>query len=555
MTIKLNKKTIKRLIYFGLGLALLILILVPSYFFALRINQYLPPKTRDFLTKTHHQTKIQLANLTDIFYLKTFFHSNLTKDLKTLNLILSVNDLNSIFTDIDKATSLGYHDKTAANQQQITLNYQNQEIPAELSFHAGGTKLIAALKPDYNLKLLANQQINQNFSFNLFNPAIHDWITPLLANHVASKLDLYLTHQEPIRLEINQRHQGIYTLEEKTNQAFLDRLGLSTATIIKLKDETRLLHRNNPVGLNAHHLSGFDFEIANVDSTDDPQVLYQLDQFFKAIKSSDLNQITPFLDLGYLARYNAYRELLAIDHDTAGDNLIFLFNPQTQKFYPIVRSEGDLNQLYFQGGTTLKSFNQYNPHLEEQYDYPRLFLLLHQNSQFRQLKYQYLNQLVEDYDQLAVEFQDIYQNLGQAYLYDTTDEVSTKHKKKLFQSYLNKINHNQKLIKTQLEFAQIAVNVINQGRTVTIEIIPDAVIPVEFTQFKLELASGLSQDITNIINQKLIMASYSQDYDLLSTTFSYSIPVISPVTSINVKAQNQITKQEITSIHSAIATQ
>ena len=86
--------------------------------------------------------------------------------------------------------------------------------------------------------------------------------------------------------------------------------------------------------------------------------------------------------------------------------------------------------------TTLKSFNQYNPHLEDQYDYPRLFLLLHQNSQFRQLKYQYLHQLISDYSQLQTEFQDIYQKYGSVYLYDTTDEVSTRHKKKMFQSCL-----------------------------------------------------------------------------------------------------------------------
>ena len=551
---KLFTKIKKHYLYLFLSLVLLGLLSIPTYFFSLKINQYLPPKTQEFLTKYHHQAKIHTANFIDIFHLKTYFHSRLTKDLKSLNLIMSVNDLNNLFIDIDKAATLGFHDKTTANNQQIALEYQDLQIPAEISFHGGGTKKIVSLKPDYNLKLLTNQLINGNSGFNLFNPAIHDWITPMLANHLAKKLDLYFTRQEPVKLKINHRNQGIYTLEEKINQDFLDKKNLSSSTIIKLKDETRLAHRNNPVAFNAHHLSGFDFEISNTDSVDNPPVLYQLDQFYKAIKSKDINQIIRFIDLDYLARYDAYRELLGIDHDIAGDNLIFIYQPENQKFYPLVRSEGDLNKLYLQGGTTLKSFNQYNPHLKDQYDYPRLFLLLHQNPRFRQLKYQYLNQLLQDYNQLTIEFQEIYDQYAKAYLYDTSDEVSVSYKKKLFNSYLSTINHNQKLIKAQLEFAQIAVNIINHSGVITIEIIPDAVVPIEFTQLELQFETQPSIDITHLVSQNIIMAKYSHDYDLLPTTFSYTIPVSAPISSLSLKAKNQITDQNIDSIHSAIAT-
>ena len=182
-----------------------------------------------------------------------------------------------------------------------------------------------------------------------------------------------------------------------------------------------------------------------------------------------------------------------------------------------------------------------------------MFLLLHQNPQFRQLKYQYLYQLVENYDQLTAQFQDIYHQNANSYLYDTTDEISVLTKKKLFLAYLNTINHNQALIKRQLEFTQLAINIINHPSSINIEVIPDSVVPIKITKFELQFKNRQPVDITQKFDQSLIMAEYSHDYDLLPTTFTFQVPIQAILTGVNIKAKNQITKQAITSIHSAIA--
>jgi len=550
---KLTIRNFKKTVFITFSLVILLLFTWSSYQVALKLTKYLPTPYQAFLNQAHFKTKVLVANITDVFYPKTYLHSYSRKKLKQLNLLMSRTDINNLNADVKKSIEIGYHDKQTANKQQITLVYDKEEYPARVSFHGGGANNHIYSKTDYNLKLLDNKSINNITSFNLFNPFIHDWITPLLANNLAKNLNLRFSNKEPVVVKLNNKYYGIYLLEEKINQDFLNRRGLTQAKIIKLKDETRLAHRNNPVALNAHHLSGFDFTIANVDPIDDPATLYQLDQFFKAIQSKDVDQIVKFVNLDYLARYDAYREFLGIDHDTAGDNLAFYYQPQDQKFYPIIRNEGDLNRLQLQGGTTLKSFNSYNPHLEDQYDYPRLFLLLHNNSQFRQLKYKYLYQLVSQYSQLKTEFNNLYDQYADIFIYDTSDEASVRNKKKLFKNYLSIIDHNYNLIKRQLEFNQLAVSLINQPGQITIEIIPDSVAPIEITSFQLDFDNLPSINITDTINQEIIIAKFSHDYDLLPTTYNYTIGTSALVTSVIVKAKNQITTQPIKSIHTAIA--
>ena len=551
---KLTIKNPKKLTLFLLGLIAFLFLSWSGYKLALTKAKYLPLSSRQFLAQAHFQAKEVTANLADAFHLKTYLHPYSRKKLKQLNLLMSRADINNLQADAKKSLEIGYHDKQTANTQQITLVYDQTQIPTRISFHGGGANNYIFNKTDYNLKLLDNHSINNINNFNLFNSSIHNWLTPLLANNLAKNLNLRFNNQEPVTVKLNNKYHGIYILEEKINQGFLNRRGLTQAKIIKLKDETRLPHRINPVALNAHHLSGFDFSIANVDPIDDPIVLYQLDQFFKAIQSQNIDQIIKFVNLDYLARYDAYREFLGINHDAAGDNQIFYYQPQDQKFYPVVRNEGDLNRLQRQGGTTLKSYNSYNSHLEDQYDYPRLFLLLHHNSQFRQLKYKYLYQLVSQYPQLKTEFNNLYDQYADIFIYDTSDEASVRNKKKLFKNYLNIIDHNYNLIKQQLEFNQLAVSLINQPGQVTIEIIPDAVVPIEITSFQLEFDNLPPINIADTVNQEIIIAKFSHDYDLLPTIYSYTIDAPAPVTSVIVKAKNQTTAQPIKSIHTAIAT-
>ena len=545
----------KKTVLTAIGLIIFIVIIGFGYKTSLSLAKHLPPRIQSFFTQAHFKTKTLVANLTDAFSYKTYIHSVYRSKLKQLDLTMSRTDINNIKADEKKSFQRGYHDKSSANKQQIALGYEQYQSPARISFHGGGANNFIFNKTDYNINILDDGSIDGISSFNLFNPYIHDWIAPLLANHVAASLNLYFSHQEPVVVKINQKNQGIYLFEEKINSDFLIRHNLANAQIIKLKDETRLAHRNNTVALNAHHLSGWDFEIANVDlsDADSSTILYQLNQFYQAIKSKQVDNIIKFIDLDYLARYDAYRELLGVDHNTAGDNLILFYSAQDNKFYPVVRYEGGSEQLKIIAGTTLKSFNNYDPHLAEQYHYPRLFLLLHHSPQFRVLKYQYLNQLVGHYPQLQKDFQTIYHQYANVFIYDTSDEASVIRKKKLFKNYLQIIHHNHNLIKQQLEFAQLAVNIINQPGLTTVEIVPDSVMPVEFASLVLKLENSSDLDITTMVNSKTIMADFSQDFNLIPTTYSFEISTQSPAASASIQAKNKITGQPIDSIHIGIA--
>lgn len=525
------------------------------YFISQKFAKYLPVPVQPILSQINFKFKTLTANLADSLYPQTYFHSLFRKDLLQFNLLMSPADINNLSVDAQESVKFGYSDKQTVKSQPISLIYETMEYPVKISFHGGGANDFVYNKSDYDIKVSGNKTINNYDSFTLFNPSIHGWIVPLLANQVAARLNLYYNEQFPVVIKINNKTSGIYLFEEKLNADFLKKRQLDQSQIIKLRDETRLPHRINTVALNAHHLSGFDFEIANINLLDNQSeiALFQLDQFFKAVKTQNLEQIIKFLDLDYWARYDAYRELLAIDHDTAGDNLIMFYQPLNNKFYPLVRNEGDLNPLSIIGGTTLKSFNNYDPHLADQYDYPRLFLLLNRQPEFRVLKYKYLFQLVTQQNQLQQNFSDIYSQSANLFIYDTSDEASVWQKKRLFENYLKIFDHNFGIIKQELEFAQVAINIINTPGQARIEIVPDAMIPVKFDQFDLELQDQTIKSITETINQRDIMADFSQDFDLLPTAYTFNIPTNKPIISIIVKARNQITNEPIPSIYTAIA--
>ncbi|MFH0943541.1 MAG: CotH kinase family protein, partial [Candidatus Beckwithbacteria bacterium] len=499
--------------------------------------------------------KTLTANLADSLYPPTYWQSLSRQDLLEFNLIMSSADISNLSAAAQESVTLGYSSKQAVKSQPISLIYETLEYPVKISFHGGGANDFVYNKIDYDIKISGSKTINNYDSFTLFNPSIHGWIKPLLANQIAASLNLFYNEQFPVAVKINHKTSGIYLFEEKINAEFLKKRQLNQAQIIKLRDETRLPHRINTVALNAHHLSGFDFAIANIDPLDNQseKTLFQLDQFFKAVKSQDLEQIVQYIDLDYWARYDAYRELLAIDHDTAGDNLAMFFQPLDNKFYPVVRNEGDLNQLSIIGGTTLKSFNQYDPHLADQYDYPRLFLLLNRQPEFRILKYKYLYQLVTQQNQLQENFSKIYSQFANIFIYDTSDEASVWQKKRLFNNYLKIFDHNFSLIKQELEFAQVAINIINTSGQTRIEIVPDAVIPVKFDQFDLEFQDKTIKSIVKTINQRDIMADFSADFNLIPTTFTFIIPTKIPAVAVQVKAQNKITGTPLTGIYSAVA--
>lgn len=534
---------------------LAIILLWAGYRTSLRYAQYLPLPLRTWLGQAHWQFQTVANNLLDAAYPATYWQGRLAKKLPAFNLMLSPADVQKLAADARQSVEQGYTNKQTASTKSVTLIFENQEYPAGISFHGGGANDHVFNKNDYNVKIKNNQTVSGYGSFNLFNPSVHDWLVPMLANRVAEKLNLYYNHQFPVLVKINHKTSGIYLLEEKVNQDFLDRRQLASARIIKLRDETRLPHRVNTVALNAHILSGLDWEIANVDpiSADSEKTLYELNKFYSAIKAKEVDKIVEMIDVDYWARYDAYRELFANNHDTVGANLFLFYLPEDNKIYPILRNEGDLNRLSISGGTALKSYNNYDPHLAEQYDYPRLWLLLNRDSEFRRLKYQSLYQLANEFQGLNKDFDSIYDQYAPVFINDTSDEASAWQKKRLFKNFRQMLNDNMEIIKQELTFAQAAINVINESNQVIIEIIPDAVVPIKFDSFTLEFRDGSSREITEIINSQEIIAAFSDDYDLLPTAITYLVPVTRRVKSVSAAAKNLITGAAIDRIFSGIA--
>ncbi|MFH2062036.1 MAG: hypothetical protein ABIJ43_03555 [Candidatus Beckwithbacteria bacterium] len=540
----------------------------------IKIVKMLPGKERRLANDLYLNIISDLSHLSDRLFIKTYFYQNQIQSLPMYHLVIPENGLDNLNLDANKALEMNFNSKTNLHQEKSKLIFNQQVFPATVNLHGTTKNNYKFYKKSFQIKLDNKQTINSTDTINLINPLQHNFLAPMLTNLVAQKLNLVFNQQYPVYLKINDSNVGVYTYEEPLDNNLLTNHLIENAQIINLKDTWAENHYNNPIGLNAHHLSAFDFEIANVESikTDSQTILYKLNSLYKSIKENDVTKIVEFFDLDYLARYDAYREFFGVDHDSAGDNQKFFYSSKEQKFYPIARGEGDINKLAIVSGTTLKSYNSYDSHITEQYAYPRLFLILNQSSEFRKLKYQYLQQLIEDYPEIKKEFKKIFDQYADFYIYDNKDFLSVIAKRKLHRDLFDIVDFNQNLISQQLSFSSVFINIINHGSYTDIEIIPDSVAPIGFEKFELILNNLLTAkatinnqpiilsdnvDINQIINQEIILSKLDDEYKLIPTTYLFSIKSSTPfnINNINIRAINRTTNDLIKDIHIGIATQ
>lgn len=566
----------------ALGLVGLSMLAILMFFMGVRLVKTLPEEPRRFANDLYLSGLAQINDLFAYFYPKTYFHQKFTEKLPVYNLVIDPASLKNIQEDVFQAIDNNFLSNKSTHKEKIDLIFNGQTYPAKINL-SGTTKGNFKFNKKSFAVDLDKLSINGRSSFKLLNPSQHQYLAGFLANNLAQRLNLYYNHQFPVKVTLNGADLGVYIFEENLNDEFLARIGINEGEIIKLKDTWAENHYTNTFGLNAHHLSAFDFEISNVEKLfkNSDKTLFMLDSLFEGIKQNNLEEIAKYVDIDYMARYDAYREFLGVDHDVAGDNLKLIFLPEANKFYPIVRSEGDINPLAIEKGTTLLSFNHYDSHIASAYDYPRIFLLLHHNDQFRKLKYQYLNQLVNQFLEINKENQSIFNQYADMFIYDVRDDDSIRFKKKLIRGFLETIQSNKNLIQKQFSFGSVFINIVNNQNSTIIEILPDSVAPIEFLKFQLKLDNDFigrevnisvndsknrlvkaenlilndNQDIKALINSNIIFPKFNEDMSLMPTTYIYTITPAINLQAVDVLPINATTGLSIEDIHTASASE
>src|SRR3989344_8512976 len=139
-----------------------------GYRLVFKLAGRLPETTKAKLLQVQFDLKAGINDVVDLFYLKTHLQTFRIKDLDSFDLILSDNDLNKIAEDVNTSMILGYHDEGSSNKQQISLFYNQKEIPYRVSFHGGGANNYIFDKTDYDIELRKDNLIDGASGFTLF---------------------------------------------------------------------------------------------------------------------------------------------------------------------------------------------------------------------------------------------------------------------------------------------------------------------------------------------------------------------------------------------------
>jgi len=239
-----------------------------------------------------------------------------------------------------------------------------------------------------------------------------------------------------------------------------------------------------------------------------------------AVKTDSVVKALSYFDRDYMVNHELYRNMFGVKHDVCLGNLQMLYNVKTRKFYPVVRSEGDLNSITFNYGTFLPSYNEYKFGNKKTDIYAHLFRIINQDPHFRIAKLNRQYELLKTLDTLKIELQAAYEKHAEAFMYDANDYYSIREKKLLFPKQLNTLFTNLELMKNALDNAILYTNCIRDGDSIIFEFMADSEIPIKIDSMQVYYKgqSKKTYAVTSKLpHDNLTICSYDPNLNLIPT--------------------------------------
>lgn len=351
--------------------------------------------------------------------------------------------------------------------------------------------------------------------------------TPLIGAKVAKDLGLMDIRNGLDVLRINGVVQGLYYLEEKLGQDWLEYNNCSSCYVLSLTDNWVTDHKYdiyphisadpNGVFWETGHRTAFDYELANVAAdnvTGIRNVMYRVDQLYDAVKNKKSN-IMDFFDKDQLSSFQAFRMITGNLHVIAGDNFRLVYKATNSKFYPAPLIEAS-TRLKLQKGGLYHYLSTFGKPVD-------LFYLIAKDDELRYMThkkvYTYIlnNDIIESYDKIVQEY-------GPHALSYKTNSLNRRFMKYEFKEQREVLQYNMNLIKRNLDYSKFYAKLIEKDNYIDVEIIPDSIAELKFNKFVINLEQGYKGRVTvNIVKPddstivKTLMVNNIKSIDLLST--------------------------------------
>jgi hypothetical protein len=433
-----------------------------------------------------------------------FFYSSMLNDVPTFDVKLNkknIDYINSVIersldmkTDIfKKGTYISAYDNNFVDDTKCKVIYKGEKYKGKIKIHGIDYSNFLEKKKSYTIKLKKDKLIDNVRKFGLI--LLDEQSTSAMFSYYVSKKFNYMNvKSEIVRLRFNGVDQGLYLYEELLSKELLEKNNLSGVDVIKVLDEwtTQYLH---------YHVMPFSDEVAYTNfKNNSKKNVGQLLRYKKLMKSEKYSELEDLIDVDKFAKHEAMRILFGDNHSVAGDNLKLLYNTSNGRFFPYFRMESYLYKLKFTNRS--KTFDQdMNIYGGGRY-YIRLFKILNQNSDFRNLRNKYLyhilqnkNDLINYYDKLIDKYIPIIEK-------DKTNNYP-------FRWYFNKIKNeraaltfNFNVINKYLKYSRVYTTLIkNNEYEYELEISPDSNVPLVLSDVLIEKID-MNETITIIDQQK-----------------------------------------------------
>jgi len=409
-------------------------------------------------------------------------------ELPIYSLELSSNDLVH-FDNISKySVKLGYMPAELNEWRKAKLEVDSKKYEVKARFHGDRPPHWANELKSYQIKTEKEEYINNMGRFNLiiFEDRL---LRAAAARLVSNKLALTDIRDDVITLKINGVVQGVYYLQESLDNNFLENNECPNCYIIKTSDNWVEDHGYNadPYAISNNglvrvgHITPFDQEISNLGISEDisnrTRIISRINEFYEAIKNNNPN-IIDYFDLDQLSSFEAFRMLTGGLHLVAGDNLRMVYMATNSKFYPVPYSELFLKLDIEKGGLehSLNFFGKYIP----------LFYLLDKNDELRHLRnkkvYDFIlnNGLLEEYDRIVQKYYPFIVSYK-------TNAYSSRVLRYKLKETRDILEHNMKIVKSNLEYSKFYANIFENENKIKIEILPDSIAELKFKSFKISL--------------------------------------------------------------------
>lgn len=378
--------------------------------------------------------------------------------------------------------------------RKVTVIYQGVRHAARMKLHGDGPEHWTGKKKSFQLKFGKDDFVEGKKRLLFILPDERDYVAPIFANELAKRLHLPHVESKLAHVRINSVSQGLYYVEERIDEKYLESHGMPDRVLVKLSDNWVLDREEAALDVTQyyggityddHHTTPFDFEISNlqvINHEHAQRVIKKTLDFFDAVRTKDMKRFEAAIDIPSVGAFDAWRTVMGDRHAPVGDNLRMAYSLSSGKFLFIPRSEGMLRDIEYKRGNATTHLNQKAGRIVP------ILEMMTRSVNVRQVRKTRLHDLLQHEVDVLNDFDRVAKRYLPVLKADLTVPLGSREIEHKFSRQHNLLANNLKKLQKQFEYVKAYVNVVVTGNEIDLTLIPDTSSQsLELTGLRFEL--------------------------------------------------------------------